>query len=62
MLTNQPSAVKRVAWRGNGTRTVDALNVITEEQIAQIPETQEQCRPLSRSALNLDPPDHTRPR
>lgn len=40
--------------------TVDALKVMTEEQIAQIPETQEECRPLSRSVLNLDSPDHTR--
>jgi len=40
--------------------TVDAFSIMTEEQLAQMPELAEEFRPLSRSVLTVDPPDHTR--
>jgi len=39
---------------------VDHLAAMTEEQKAQVPETPEEFRPLQRSLLAVDPPDHTR--
>ena len=40
--------------------SVDAFSMMTEEQLAQMPETAEEFRPLRRSVLSVDPPDHTR--
>jgi cytochrome P450 len=40
--------------------TVDAISMMTDEQRAQMPETAEEFRPLRRSMLAVDPPDHTR--
>ena len=40
--------------------TVDAFSMMTEEQLAQMPATAEDFRPLRRSILSVDPPDHTR--
>jgi cytochrome P450 len=40
--------------------TVDLRKVLSAEQLAQIPEAGEEFRPLQRSVLSLDPPDHTR--
>jgi cytochrome P450 len=40
--------------------TVDIGKVLTEDQLAQIPEAAEEFKPLRRSVLSLDPPDHTR--
>ena len=39
---------------------VDFQTAMTEEQKAQLPETPEAFRPLQRSLLSVDPPDHTR--
>lgn len=39
---------------------VDPQAALTEEQKAQLPETPEEFRPLQRSLLSVDPPDHTR--
>ncbi len=40
--------------------TVDMTSVMTDEQLAQMPETPEQFKPLQRNLLNVDPPEHTR--
>lgn len=40
--------------------SVDAFAMMTEEQIAQMPATAEEFRPLRRSVLSVDPPDHAR--
>ncbi len=40
--------------------TVNVQSVMTDEQLAHIPKSAEEFRPLLRSMLNLDPPDHTR--
>ncbi len=39
---------------------VDPTAGLTEEQKAQLPPTPEEFRPLQRSLLSVDPPDHTR--
>lgn len=38
----------------------DPYATLTEEQIAKLPKTPEELRPLSKSLLSVDPPDHTR--
>ena len=40
--------------------SVEAFKMMTEEQLAQLPETAEEFRPLRRSVLSVDPPDHSR--
>jgi cytochrome P450 len=40
--------------------TVDFASVLTPEQIAQVPETPEEFKPLQRNILTVDPPEHTR--
>jgi cytochrome P450 len=40
--------------------TVDATSVLTPEQLAQFPETPVEFKPLERSILTVDPPEHTR--
>lgn len=39
---------------------VDPRTLMTPEERAQAPEPPEEFRPLARSLLNIDPPDHTR--
>lgn len=39
---------------------VEARHAMTEEQLAQIPETPEEFRVFRNNLLGLDPPDHTR--
>jgi cytochrome P450 len=40
--------------------TMDARTTMTPEQLEKLPPTPEEFRPLSRSILSVDPPDHTR--
>jgi cytochrome P450 PksS len=40
--------------------TVEMTSVLTPEQLAQMPETPEEFKPLLRNILNVDPPEHTR--
>jgi cytochrome P450 len=40
--------------------TVDMSAVMTPEQLAQLPETPEEFKPLQRNILTVDPPEHTR--
>ncbi len=42
------------------TVSVDFTKVMPPEMLEQMPPTAEEFRPLSRSVLTLDPPDHTR--
>ncbi len=39
---------------------VDPQTLMTPEEQKQAPETPEEFRPLTRSIINIDPPDHTR--
>jgi cytochrome P450 family 107 subfamily K polypeptide 1 len=40
--------------------TVEMTSVLTPEQLAQLPETPEEFKPLQRNILTVDPPEHTR--
>jgi cytochrome P450 family 107 subfamily K polypeptide 1 len=40
--------------------TVEMASVLTPEQLAEMPETPEEFKPLMRNILTVDPPDHTR--
>ncbi len=40
--------------------TMDVRTTMTPEQLEKLPPTPEEFRPLSRSILSVDPPDHTR--
>jgi cytochrome P450 len=40
--------------------SVDPTSLMTPEQRAQAPEMPEEFRPLARSIISIDPPDHTR--
>lgn len=40
--------------------SMDARTTMTPEQLEKLPPTPEEFRPLSRSILSVDPPDHTR--
>lgn len=40
--------------------SVDPRSLMTPEQLAKAPEGAEEFRPLTRSLLSIDPPDHTR--
>ncbi|MBA3450605.1 MAG: cytochrome P450 [Chloroflexia bacterium] len=40
--------------------TVAATSVLSEEQLAQMPEMPEEFKPLARNILTIDPPEHTR--
>ena len=40
--------------------TVDRWEVLTPEQLAQMPETPEVFKPLQKNILTVDPPEHTR--
>lgn len=40
--------------------SMDARSTMTPEQLEQLPPTPEEFRPLTRTILSVDPPDHTR--
>ena len=58
--SSSPTTTTLIATLLDDRFSVDPRSLMTPEQLEQAPETPEEFRPLSRSLLAIDPPDHTR--